>query len=373
LYPETVKKVLVFRIGQLGDTLVSVPAMWAVRKYFKGAKITLLSDEHPDLGYVRASDVLDRSGIVDDFLSYHFIKPKKGFLSQSWKMIDLLHELRARKYDTIVYLAPSWRSESQIRRDRWFFNLSGIKQFFGFGEFQHFPKKLPGQPLPAVPQEGDLLLERLHKSGIEVPEIGKGRADINITEKESRAVERWLTSLPPDGGRTWIAVGPGSKMPAKVWPTERYAEAVRRLIEEFDIWPVVFGGHKDKELGQSLIQQWARGYNAAGALSVRQGIATLAKCSLYVGNDTGTIHMAAAAGIRCVGVYSARDYPGRWEPYGKGHFVLRKNRPCEGCQLQTCIERKAECITSIGVDDVFQACRTSLGSKLTTKLHECKV
>lgn len=354
---DTIKKVLVFRIGQLGDILVSVPAMWALRDYFRQAQIDLLYDVHPGNEYVSAFDVLDGSGIVDDFLSYHFIKPKKGFLSQSWKMFGLLYELRSRKYDAMVYLPPSQRSKFQIRRDRFFFNLAGIREFFGFDEFPDFPPKVPGQPLPTVPQEGDLLLERLRKSGIEVPEPGKGRVDVNIGEKDAIAVERWRATLPPDDGRPWIAVGPGSKMPAKIWPKERYAAVVRQLISDFDIWPVVFGGPEDVELAKFLTSQWHRGYIAAGGLTIRQAIAVMSKCVFFLGNDAGTMHMAVSAGLKCVAIFSARDYPGKWYPYGKGHVVLRSNAPCEGCMLEVCSKRKAECITSIGVDNVFKASR----------------
>ncbi len=361
------KKVVVFRIGQLGDILVSVPAMWAAQKHFNGARITLLSDEHPDSGYVRASEVLGGSGIVDDFLSYHFIKPKKGFLSQSWKVLGLLYELRSRKYDAMVYLPPSERSKFQIRRDRFFFSLAGIREFFGFDEFPDFPAKVPGQPLPTVPQEGDLLLQRLRRSSIEVPQPGKGRVDVNIGEKDAIAVERWRATLPSDDGRPWIAVGPGSKMPAKIWPKERYAAVVNRLISDFDIWPVVFGGPEDVELAKYLTSQWHRGYIAASSLIIRQAIAAMSKCVFFLGNDTGTMHMAVSAGLKCVAIFSARDYPGKWHPYGKGHVVLRSNAPCQGCMLEVCSKRKAECIRSIGVDEVFQACSKVLCKELSKK------
>jgi heptosyltransferase III len=356
------KRILVFRVGQLGDMLVSVPAMWALRKYFRNAHITLLCDNHPGKGYITSSDVFNSSGIVDDIVFYPAYSSGNQLFSWLRKMFLLLRYLRSKRYDLLVYLV-SCRGRHQIR-DTVFFRLAGIKRFIGIKEFQHLPKQVFGSVLPVVQQEGDLLLDRLRRSGIPIPPLGRGQVYLNIGEKENTTVKQWLENLSSDGNRRWIAVGAGSKMPVKIWPTERYAEVVKHLIKEFDIWPVVFGGSDDKELGQFLIKQWARGYNAAGVLSVREGIAALAKCVLYIGNDTGVIHMAAAAGIKCVGIYSARDYPGNWHPYGHGHIVLRNRRPCEGCMLEVCSERKAECIMSIHVNDVFQACAKVLREEL---------
>ena len=151
-------------------------------------------------------------------------------------------------------------------------------------------------------------------------------------------------------------------MPAKIWPVECYLEVVQQLIEKFDIWPVIFGGIEDKSLAQFMVSKWQRGYIAAGLLTVREAIAALKKCVLYLGNDTGVIHMAATAGIKCVGIYSARDYPGNWEPYGNCHIILRKKMPCELCMLDICNDKNMECIRSIKPEEVYQACTKFLSN-----------
>ena len=72
-------------------------------------------------------------------------------------------------------------------------------------------------------------------------------------------------------------------------------------------------------------------------------IAALERCAFYLGNDTGTMHMAVAAGIPCVAVFSSRDFPGNWYPYGNGHVVFRTPIKCEGCFLEKCIENEMRC------------------------------
>jgi len=74
--------------------------------------------------------------------------------------------------------------------------------------------------------------------------------------KKKLLSKNWLLSQPEDGGRPWLGVGPGSKMAAKVWPEERFRETVQRLIDRFDLWPVVFGGAEDATLAARLIAAW---------------------------------------------------------------------------------------------------------------------
>ncbi len=355
------KKILIFKTGQLGDTLVSVPAFRSVREHFLDAHLTLLCDRQIGRNYARASDVMEGAGLTDDYLSYPVVNSRLGCALRSVLMLTLLAQLRSRRFDTLVYLLQSRRTPEMISRDIRFFRRAGIRQFIGTEGFYPLPEKEIGEPLPSVPHETYLILARLAKSGIPVPSQGEANFDLAICSREKMAVEQWLKILPSDGGRRWIAVGPGSKMSVKKWPVERYTEVVQRLIEEFDIWPVIFGGPEDATVAESLVTQWGRGYVAAGKLGVREAIAAMERCAMYLGNDSGVMYMATVAGLKCVAIFSARDYPGNWEPYGIGHVVFRKTVACAGCMLQVCTEKDMECIRSISEEDVFHACQRLFG------------
>jgi asparagine synthase (glutamine-hydrolysing) len=356
------RHILVFRIGQLGDTIVSLPAMQAIRNRYPDARLTLLCDRHPGKSFVLASDLLGRSGLFDEFLSYPVHEDQN--LSRPWSMAPVLAALRRRKFDAVVYLAPSLRSPAQINRDRKFFRLAGIRNFIGMTNFAALPEKISGKPLPQLPSEADLLLDRLRADGIPVSAPGQARADLRLGLSEETEVAGWLGRLPFDNNRLWIGVGPGSKMPAKRWPEERFHEVMAELIKEFDVWPVVFGGNEDAGLGDRLISAWGCGYNAAGALSLRGSAAALRHCALLLTNDTGTMHLAAVVGTRCVAVFSAREWPGMWFPYGAGHRVFRSDIECEGCQLVECIERKNECLNRITLEQVLAGCKDVLTQKM---------
>ena len=354
--------ILIFRIGQLGDTIVALPAMWAIRKHFPEASLTLLCDRHPRKNHVLAAELLEGVGIFDRVESYAVDDSPAGQALRPWRMLGLLWKLRRQHFDLLVYLAPSIRTATHVARDRKFFSAAGIKQFIGMKGFPDLPRKAPGQPLGATPAEADLLLARLAADGVTVPAAGKGSLDLCLGAAEAAEVEAWLAKLSNDRDSPWIGVGPGSKMPAKRWPEERFRFVVAKLIERFNLWPVIFGGPEDAELGDRLLCAWGRGYNAAGVLSLRGAAAALARCGMFLGNDTGTMHLAAAAGVQCVAVFSARHAPGAWNPYGKSHRVFQSQIECEGCLLVECVEKKNECLARI-------RCGLELGRDTSQQLH----
>jgi heptosyltransferase III len=346
-------RILVFRIGELGDTLIALPALRVIRRSFPTAHIALLSNADAHSKTVSASEVLPLNGLIDEWLSYPAADMKTSPLS----LVSLLIKLRRLSFDTLAYLAPRMRSSEAVRRDLAFFRLAGIKTVIGHLGLEKLPERNGSGQLTEVEHEADHLLQRLSRDGLEVPEIGTARFELDLTSAEERSAGLWLKeNLPAEKVNRVIGFGVGSKWPSKIWPEERFAELGSRLIKFADVFPIVFGGSEDRALGDRLIQAWSRGANAAGALSVRAAAAALKNCDAYVGNDTGTMHLAAAIGTRCVAIMAAIDWPGHWNPYGPGHLVLRRTVPCEGCLLRVCEREGMKCLKEISVDDVFTAC-----------------
>jgi ADP-heptose:LPS heptosyltransferase len=344
-------RVLVFRLGFLGDTLVALPALWAVREHFGRARIDYLSEASSAPGHVPPEQVLPSQGLVDRFITFR--STRSHMFSLAFPAL-FLRVLRGR-YHALVYLAPSRRSARQIRRDLLFFRCAGITQAFGVtGNTQCPDVSDYSQP---VEHETDFLLRHLACQGIATPQNLAGRIELGLNREELSFPDPWMdgAGIPYPARPRLLAVGPGGKMPAKVWPMERYEHVVSELIRRHDVWPIVFGGGLDVDFGRRLIATWQRGTLAAGTLRVRQAAAVLGRCRGFLGNDTGTMHLAAAAGTRCVAVFSARDLPGRWDPYGHGHRIFRRRISCEGCMLEIC-NRGNECLREIGTDEVIEAC-----------------
>jgi len=354
------QKILVYHIGSLGDTLTSIPALRVVRASHPLAHITMMTDEQPGRRLVQANDILDGSGLIDDYIVYS--------AGSHLSLARLLLRLRFERFDCLIYLVRSAQGGRRLLRDKLYFKLAGIKRLFcmqgGLGS--HGISK--GSCLPRLPHVTDIFLSRLAASGMDVSLDGDVKSYLHIGSHEIDEVGRWLAELPSSRGRKWVGIGIGGKMPVKLWPLERYERLVDRLIETFDVWPVIFGGPESLADGRQLVEHWKRGYVACGSLGIRAAIEALSMCSLFVGNDTGTIHMAVAAGVRCVGVYSSRDYPGLWEPYGWGHTVFRTPVRCEGCMLEECTAENMKCILSISVEQVLLACRTIIEEESMRKL-----
>ncbi|HEX4948621.1 MAG TPA: glycosyltransferase family 9 protein [Blastocatellia bacterium] len=352
------RRILVYRPGQIGDTLIALPALWAVRHHFPQAHLCLLTDRHPQSKFILATQVLPTEGLFDDWMSY----PANELGVEVKIFPKLWWQIRQRKFDTLVYLVARNRSPKQVQRDLLFFQLAGIKHFFGHQGIEPFPERQSDRTMPTVTNEADHLLQRLELSGIRIPNRGHRPNDLRLTEAEHQHAQHWLAKRRGNTAIStpMIAIGPGSKWPSKVWPEERYAELVAKLIEEWQVMPVIFGGKEDREVGDRLIGYWGTGLNAAGELNVRQAAAAMTHCVLYIGNDTGTMHLAATAGLPCVAIFAAVDWPGRWTPYGSNHMILRRSLPCEGCRLHVCTDQNMECLRQIKVVDVYAAAQKQM-------------
>jgi heptosyltransferase III len=347
------KRILVFRIGHLGDTLVSLPAFWAIRKSFPDSHLTLLSNvdaNNPE--YVLARSVLPENVLFDDWLNYPFSSKKIQSLQGLTK---LLLKLRLNKYDAVVYMMTRNRLEKQIKRDIKFFRLAGIKHIFGAEYLRNnLLDRNAIRPLADVEPESEFLLKCLtEEKFLQINDLQLD-ANMKLSVDEENFADNWLKNN-CDLSKHFIAVAPASKWESKVWAEERFAEVIMKLIDEKDIFPIIFGGKEEREKGERLIKQWGIGANAAGELNIRQAASALQKCELYVGNDTGTMHLAASAGTKCVAIFAAIDFPNRWIPFGEGHKVFRETVECEGCYVENCFNNR-KCLDLVSVEKVYNSC-----------------
>ena len=352
--PATPQRVLVFHVGSLGDTLVALPSFWAVRDAFPQARRVMLTKRPARDAIPVGRDILEGSGLFDDYLLYEGDHHAYGHNPPRWRKwlgaLNLVRKLRAGRFDLAVYLAPSTRDAVQVRRDQFFFRLAGIRRVIG--------SQTPYEPAGSgAVLEAERVLLRLVGTVVQPAALKRARRDLALTLADHCAIDRWLANRPqaPSEAGPWVAFAPGSNLQSKLWPEDRFVAAGHALIERFGIWPVVVGGPEDTELADRLVRAWGRGVSAAGALPVRQSAALLERCRLFVGNDTGTMHLAAACDVPCVALFSARDVPGKWEPMGEGHRVLRKQVPCAGCMLVRCDAKDRLCMRLISVDEVVAA------------------
>lgn len=348
------------RIGHLGDTLVALPAFWALRNAFPRAKITLLSNsDKKNANYLAPGSILPSSGIFDEFVDY----PTNVSAAESlFGAIKLAGSIRKRQFDAVFYLMPRARTTKQIARDRAFFCLGRIPAVFGLDYTANHSLAGPiPSPTPVIDSEAKFLLDLLENAGVAI-DRDELKTDLLLSPTEKKRADDFLAESGVLDSQKLIAIAPGSKWESKIWFEDRYVEVVEALIDAHDVYPVILGGPEDRERGERLLEHCGRGTNAAGKLKVRESAALLEHCSLYLGNDTGTMHLAAAVGVRCVAIFAAIDYPGRWTPFGSGHKVFRRSVACEGCHTPDCFNNHI-CLREVTVDEVVEAAKAVLSAK----------
>jgi ADP-heptose:LPS heptosyltransferase len=282
-----------------------------------------------------------------------FYNPYANRWERIWDCFVLAIRIRRMRPAMLYYLAPTPRSKMQVWRDGIFFRgLCGIRRIRGLQTTDGWVGKRDGHgpiPLPA---------ESVRLSRV----VGSAAADrsypVPISDEDRTLVDLlWQRSGIPPNVAT-VAFAPGAKTPVARWPKENYRTLAQRLLSAFpNLRLLVVGGPSDARIAQDLRESLGpRVVSVAGQLSVWQSAEAIRRCSLFVGNDSGPMHLAALMGVRCVAVFSARAHPGIWDPQGNGHIIIRKSVACAGCLLSECYHQGMACMTSITTDEVFDAC-----------------
>ena len=147
----------------------------------------------------------------------------------------------------------------------------------------------------------------------------------------------------------------------RAWPPERFAALANRLLGRHEIEIVLLGAGGEKELAQAMQSHLEFPViDLVGKTGIPGLLGVLKQCSLLVSNDTGTIHMAAAAGVGTVGIFFSTAYFAETAPYGAGHAVLRSERPCSLCHLDQMYDNPI-CRDAIAVDAVEAVVEKMLG------------
>lgn len=358
-------KTLIYLFGSLGDSIVAIPALRAVRRYFSGSEIVLLQNTASD-GVVAASEVIG-DDLIDRVISY---RSEPGKRESASGMFRLWQTLRRERFDAAVYLVVSQRPRASVIRDRLFFRSSGIKHLFGFHAFSNeelYPKDSDGRPA-MTDQEAVRKLKRLAADGIVDAEADLAPPLIRYSEDEISKAADWLAERRSKPDAKLIAIAPGCKTMANAWPLENFIEVGHRLIAERGFEIVVCGGKGDSAAADELITAWGEGINAAGEFPVRESGALLSLCDLYFGLDTGTTHLAAAVGTRCFAVFGERNNPGHWYPLGLGNSIIFHPVECAGCLAFDCPIPGRPCMNGISADAAWRTLKEFIDEPVQTEL-----
>jgi ADP-heptose:LPS heptosyltransferase len=355
LFSETKTKILIYLFGTLGDTLVAIPALRAVRRNFPNAALILLQNA-PSGNNATVLEIIPKE-LIDGYMSYN--SGWGGFEKMS-DFYRLWRDLRKQKFQTAIYLVSSERPARSVQRDKFFFRSCGINNLFGFHAIP--PEKLYPRDLQQRPSmtenEAVWKLRRLETDNINVlPEEDLRVPLLNFTTDEIKNIGAWLAERRKKPGSRLIAIAPGCKTQANAWSAENFIQIGRKLLAAENCELVIIGGKAEREISEKIILSWGEGINAAGEFSVRESGALLRECDFLFGLDTGTNHLAAAVGTRCFALYGERNNPGHWHPLGGNHEIIFHPVKCAGCRLFECPLPDHRCMQGITVESVWQHLR----------------
>jgi heptosyltransferase-3 len=348
LMPE-IRRALIYRPGSLGDTLVSLPAIAEIRRRRPSHRLSLLT-EQPVAGSARVSPwtILSETGWFED-VYFYTVRPVSA--RERWRNVALAMQLRRVGFDDIFSLAPP-RTARQLRVDASIFR--GI-----VGSARYHASQKPSWPLaadldPAQVEHEGLRLLRIVDPGAGADALRTFR--LAVPAAEQAISTGLLTDLGVGPDQLLVGVAPGSGRSSTTWPAERFAAVGYALLEQFrNVVLLAIGGSGERQLCGDLCSAWGpRSHNLAGRLSVFGSASILSRCITFIGNDSGSTHLAAMVGIPCVAIFSARNAPGQWEPFGAHHVVLEHRPECAGCMLDECVHEAKKCLTRIDTGRVVR-------------------
>lgn len=344
------KRVLLYRIGSLGDTVVALPSLHLVARAFPYAERRLLTNFPIQVKAPPAAAVLQNTGLIDGYFRYSIgTRSPRELLTLWWQLVRWRPEV-------LIYLSGA-RGIKTARRDALFFRLCGIRRIIG----TPLTEDLQQNRLNPIDESLEFEAARLART---IAELGDARLndpaswDLHLTPAEqARASE----VLAPAAGRPLIAISIGTKVQANEWGNENWHALLARLAALYPTHALALTGAPiDTEPSEQIAEGWRKSspngapvLNLCGLLAPRESAAVFSQSTVFIGHDSGPMHLAAAVQTPCVAIFSARGKPRVWFPYGPQHRILYHRVNCWGCNLETCIIEKKKCITSITVDEVL--------------------
>ncbi|RLA87678.1 MAG: hypothetical protein DRG20_07235 [Deltaproteobacteria bacterium] len=345
---DSVQKILIFAgSGGIGDMLCILPVIRAIGKHFPSAHISILCRYKSEFFFYFPESKYISNYILFDVRTHH-----KSFLSK----IKLIQTLRQKNFDLVYDPA---RGEGMMEHSIIMF-LSDIPYRIGFekdgcGFLYNVKRKF----LPDVPilKQNLLLLEQI---GIHSTDT---TIHIYLSKKDIEFVNHIILK---NKKPFFVVIHPGATWHAKYrsWPIKNFVEIAKRIISNYGIKVVILGRKEDKisnKIFTSLKSPFI--IDIVGKTTLGQMMAIIKHSHLFIGNDSGPLHIARAFKIPSIGIFgptSPKQVISDWENF----IPVQKKLPCVPCYLhQPFFKPKCKkplCLTSLSVDEVWTAVETML-------------
>jgi ADP-heptose:LPS heptosyltransferase len=323
---------------QLGDFLLSTPVFRALRQFFPQAHIAVVARTY-------TAELARNNPYLNELL----VVPEKLMQWTPLKIWRLLAGL-LRGWDLAIVL----NTVSHSLTSDLLAYFSGARYVLG-SEHRIFPGckrnffyNLLARYFAQIKPQSERNLDIVRHLGIDTEDRGEVMA---LTAQEKLFASNFLRQRGVGEKDVVIAMHPGAGKIHNRWPVEKFAELANLLHRRFNVRLVLTWGPEENSLGVDLCRRLSFDPIVVHGLSLRYLAALLAHSTLFICNDTGVMHLAAAVGTPLVAIFGPTD-PSEWKPIGKKFVALRgEKHSCE----------------NLGIQQVLQAMQTLLGAKLTAR------
>ena len=322
-------RILLIRLSSLGDIVLTTPVIRAVRSHFPEAYIAMLVAE-------QSADVLRENPHLNEIITFdRFAKNK-----DTGEMLRITRVLRERKFTLAIDLQRKFRTELLMY-------LSGAAERVGKGRLCTVRVREQGNK-HATAHYFDLLY------AVGIPAVDQKLEMFLAASERADATQRFdAAGVTETGLRVGFFPGAGWKL--REWMPERFAAIGDKLVQHFNADVLIFGGPRETELVHTVVNLMdTRAFAFAGNLQIRELAACIEKCDLFLTNDTGPMHIAAAVGTPTVSLFGPGNHI-RFQPLGELHQTIRHAVPCSPCKQFTDKCKDNICMKGIGVDEVWQS------------------
>ncbi len=296
------KNILVYRLGSLGDTVLILPCFHLIRKLHPHSKIILLTNQPVSGKAAPAMAILENSGLCDEAISYPVGTRNTAELQNIRRIIRQLQP-------EVLYNLAASRGSLKSLRDYLFFRSCGVKKIIGT-PWRH--KDFHAAPIRGeVERESQRIAARLDSVGT-IDLADRRLWDLRLTATELNVAAKLL----PANEKGFIAVSMGTKSPLKDWGEDNWQKLLALLTDKMPgITLILLGSEDESERCEKLRSTWkGPSLNLSGKTTPRISSAVLKHCRLFIGHDSGPMHLAAATGVPTLGLFSWSSPPQLWFP-----------------------------------------------------------
>ncbi len=347
LFYEPVRSVIVFKLDGMGDVLLATPLFKALKRRFKGCRLTVVVAS-------ANNELLDRSPYVDEVILFDASWLRRG-LSGRRHLRDCLRAAVFFRAD-YYHLAVNPRDTSYLDS----LLLSFVRARFKIGHDlmgAGFAITHRIKPPPPGLHQVARSLGPLEALGVRC--VG-GRPEIYTSMENDRITEMFLEDCRLRRGEKLVGIHPGAGCAAKEWPLSGFCRLAAGLARLPGVRLVLFGGVDDKDKVESIaaaVKGKRKPIDLAGKIGLRQMASVMARCRLVIANDSGPAHLAAATGKPLLSIFSGANEPEIWAPPGEQVEVISHKVPCAPCQADLCPLGHHDCMRKITVARVFTSAK----------------